>query len=121
MSQTYKKFLRLLDKWPIDPTKTGRDLGEHIRVKIAQGFRQGETSVVNERECEKTYASLSRIASNYYGDKYKRRFESSASGLSADDCRRIISNDGLKEVENIYASRLEKMKMFFKRKQTDAT
>jgi len=30
-SSSYGSFIRLLEKWPLDPTKKGKDLGEALR------------------------------------------------------------------------------------------
>ncbi|XP_046402338.1 ubiquinol-cytochrome-c reductase complex assembly factor 2 isoform X2 [Ischnura elegans] len=86
MAGRYKIFLRLLESWPVDTTKKGRDLGQHIRKKITEAFPMGEASTVNVEECEKVYLSLKKICENHYVNKYPRRYSSSASGLTHEQC-----------------------------------
>lgn len=98
MTGRYKQFLRLLESWPLDSSKKGRDLGQHIREKIAEAFPTGETSKINVEECANVHASLKRLADNYYGDKFKRTHSSSATGLTLEQCSGITSTEFLREV-----------------------
>ncbi|CAH1797258.1 unnamed protein product [Owenia fusiformis] len=90
----YKNFLRLCKNWPLDKSKTGRDIGERIRAKIGEAFRQGETTTLNEAECDRLYASLSRLNTNYYKNLYKRNGDSTAMGATQEECNLVISNEG---------------------------
>ncbi|XP_068235444.1 ubiquinol-cytochrome-c reductase complex assembly factor 2 [Palaemon carinicauda] len=97
---SYRSFLKLLEKWPLDTTKTGgRDLGEHIRQRITTTFKQGDVTVVNEEECHRIYSSLDRLASNVYATKYPRTLQSSSTGLTHDQCRDINSTEFMKAAQ----------------------
>ncbi|KAK3872553.1 hypothetical protein Pcinc_015167 [Petrolisthes cinctipes] len=97
---SYRNFIRLLEQWPVDPTKSGgRDLGEHIRGRVSSGFKHGDASQVDQAECSRLHASLSRLASNVYAKRYPRSLKSSATGLSVEECQQIISTDFLKTLQ----------------------
>jgi nucleoid factor 1 len=49
-SQLYFDLIRLFKQWPIDKSKTGRDLGESLRQQFSQAFSLGENSQVNPNE-----------------------------------------------------------------------
>ncbi|KAK7078267.1 Ubiquinol-cytochrome-c reductase complex assembly factor 2 [Halocaridina rubra] len=95
---SYRNFLKLLEKWPLDETKKGRDLGEYIRVRITSAFKQGDSSIVNEEECMRTHSSLDRLASNVYAIRYPRALRSSSTGLSLDQCREVNSTEFMENV-----------------------
>ncbi|XP_054982331.1 ubiquinol-cytochrome-c reductase complex assembly factor 2 isoform X1 [Sorex araneus] len=92
----YRRFLKLCEEWPVDETKRGRDLGAYLRQRVAQAFREGENSKVQEPEvCDEMYESLARLHSNYYKHKYPRPRETSFSGLSLEEYKLILSTDAL--------------------------
>lgn len=95
MSVQYKRFLKVLEKWPTDKTKVGRDLGEQIRkqVKILSN-PAGLTAEANV-ELNAQIDSLERLASNTYAKKYQRRYASTATGLSAEQCSQVLSSEFL--------------------------
>ncbi|XP_050715065.1 ubiquinol-cytochrome-c reductase complex assembly factor 2-like [Eriocheir sinensis] len=98
---SYRNFLRLLEKWPLDASKSGdRDLGEHIRKRVTEAFKHGEASEVNEEECQRIYTSLNRIASGAHAAKYPRSLTSTSTGLSAEECHHITSTEFLKALED---------------------
>ena len=104
------KFLRLCESWPIDSTKTGRDLGTYIRQKVAEGFKHGEASSVNERECDSAYESLMRINSNVHMKQFPRSVVNGCTGLTADECRTVVSTDGLAAIQEEDRSFLQKLR-----------
>ena len=105
----YRQFLRLLDNWPLDTDKAGRDLGVYLRERIAHGFRQGEASrIANPEQCDRTLKALTRINSNVYKTMYPRLKESSSNGLTIEEIRAITStqcvnmfrkDEGMPEIE----------------------
>ena len=50
---SYTKFVKILEKWPLDPNKAGKDLGQSLRQLFSHNFPLGSTSVVNEKEINK--------------------------------------------------------------------
>ncbi|XP_023210762.1 ubiquinol-cytochrome-c reductase complex assembly factor 2-like [Centruroides sculpturatus] len=101
MASTYSKYMRLCKEWRIDDTKTGRDLGQFIKKEVLQFFRQGEgTKIKDEKECERYYQSLHRIMRNEYGQKYKLNRLYSATGLTHNECKQILSTEYLTEFKD---------------------
>ena len=96
----YRKFLKLCEMWPVDTSKTDRDLGLYIRRRIAEGFRQGDASEIDVAECDRIYNSLHRIASNHFRRKYPRLRDNTFSGLNLEDCRIMNSSDSLEESQS---------------------
>jgi len=93
----------------MDTTKAGgRDLGEHIRIRVSEAFHLGETTPVNETECKRIYSSINRIASNTYFDQYPRSRNSTSTGLTGEVCRQIISSEGLASMKIEEAPTLQK-------------
>lgn len=43
-----------------------RDLGEHLRIRVSEAFRLGDTTPTDEADCQRVCASLNRIANNSY-------------------------------------------------------
>lgn len=99
MSKSYRNFLKLLEQWPLDPTKTGRDLGQHIREQVKITFKAGDVYSGDETECNRIHASLKRLADNQYGRLYPRKSNSCASGLSADECHSLLTTEFLEELK----------------------
>lgn len=84
---TYRNYLRLLESWPLDNSKAGSDLGQHIRDQLKIAFAKGEVSnEIDRKLCDRYYKSLKKISINYYGKKYPRIHSSSASGLDRELC-----------------------------------
>ena len=91
----YRKFLRLCQDWPVDKTKGTRCLGSHIRNQVAIAFKEGEASQVDPEKCDATYRSLSNILSNVHKKDHPVHHVSGATGLSAADCRSVVSDESI--------------------------
>ncbi|KAI0219127.1 Ubiquinol-cytochrome-c reductase complex assembly factor 2, partial [Lamellibrachia satsuma] len=89
----YRKFLRLCEEWPLDKTKTGRDLGAFIRKQVADAFNKGESSNIDPQQCDRVYESLMKVKTNYYKNMYSRAPEKGCSGLSAEECNVMVSSE----------------------------
>ncbi|XP_058796744.1 ubiquinol-cytochrome-c reductase complex assembly factor 2 [Phymastichus coffea] len=83
MTQLYRKYMRLLDKWPLDKTKV-----------------EGENSKLQNQElCEQNYQSLDKIASNYYAKKYPHNFKKTSTGLSQELCSLAMNHEVQKALQ----------------------
>lgn len=72
------------------------DLGQHIRDQLKIAFAKGDITVQSDLErCNRYYASLKRISSNHYGQKYKRTLLSTASGLDKEQCNLALTPEML--------------------------
>ncbi|XP_041451082.1 ubiquinol-cytochrome-c reductase complex assembly factor 2 isoform X1 [Drosophila obscura] len=94
MSAQYQKFLKVLEKWPADKSKIGRDLGEQIRKQVTRF----STSVNSEadKDLDRQIDALERLSSNVYAKKYPRSYESTATGLTAAQCSQVLSSEFLR-------------------------
>ncbi|KOB72610.1 putative s-adenosyl-methyl transferase mraw [Operophtera brumata] len=93
MTSQYKKFIKLIAKWPVDTTKGDRDLGRFIRDKVKTAFESSERQNLDSELCTRHYNSLNKLADNHYKNKYKRTQNSTATGLSTEECNLILSNE----------------------------
>lgn len=98
MAGSYRRMLQLLEKWPVDKNKTGKDLGEYLRTEIQAAFAARKFDG-NQEECDRKYLALKRIAEDYHLSAYRRQSTSSATGLSADHCNQVLRDEFLKELE----------------------
>ncbi|XP_071496067.1 ubiquinol-cytochrome c reductase complex assembly factor 2-like [Diadema antillarum] len=110
----YRKFLRLMEEWPTDPSKKGRDLAVTIRERVAHGFRRGENSEINEKECDRMYEALNKIHKDVYREKYPRIRESSATGTSMEVCRMVMATDTINHLDSLNKSSWQKVRDFMK-------
>lgn len=98
MATQYRKFVRLLEMWPVDNSKVGRDLGQHIRNKVAEAFREGDaTRIPDIKACEQLYTALHQISADVYKNKYPMAFNEgvAASGLTYNECHLIMATESL--------------------------
>ncbi|XP_053613236.1 probable methyltransferase-like protein 15 homolog [Plodia interpunctella] len=95
MTTQYKKFVKLIAKWPLDASKGERDLGKVIRDKVKLAFESSEQQNLDSEYCTRQYNSLNKLADNHYRNKYKRTKTSTATGLNTEECNLILSNEVL--------------------------
>lgn len=95
MTTQYKKFIKLIAKWPLDTTKGERDLGKFIRNQVKKAFESTEPQNLDSELCNRQYNSLNKLADNYYRNKYKRTKTSTSTGLSTEECNVILSSEVL--------------------------
>ncbi|CAF0766967.1 unnamed protein product [Brachionus calyciflorus] len=98
MSQKlFREFIALFKSWPVDATKSGRCLGEHLRKNFGQAFRKGELSEnIDVAHWTKVLNDLKPIANNEYASKYPRFLSTASLALSKDQCKITISNQAMK-------------------------
>ncbi|XP_060701146.1 ubiquinol-cytochrome-c reductase complex assembly factor 2 [Hemiscyllium ocellatum] len=118
----YRRFLKLCEEWPLDHTKKGRDLGAFIRQRVAQCFREGESSQIADPEkCDRMYESLARINSGYYKNKYPRLRNTSFTGVTVEECQMVLATDNMKQMEEMKKGMWKKIREKFTGKPEDAT
>lgn len=95
MSANYQKLMKLLERWPVDKTKGGRDFGVHLRKQL-QGIinPSAVTTNISDKLTHQINA-LERISNNVHGNKYKRSLSSTATGLTAEQCNQVLSSEFL--------------------------
>lgn len=85
MSQNYKRFLAILEKWPIDKSKHNRDLGHFLRQKLTTQFSGASltNSSKNQQDnIDKQFEALENLVNNIHKNKYPRTETSTSTGLS---------------------------------------
>ncbi|XP_075766701.1 ubiquinol-cytochrome c reductase complex assembly factor 2 isoform X2 [Pelodiscus sinensis] len=89
----YRRFLKLCEEWPVEETKRGRDLGAVVRQRVAQAFREGEsTQIADPATCDQMYESLVRIHTNFYKNKYPRLKDTSFTGVTVEECKLVLAS-----------------------------
>ncbi|XP_041674711.1 ubiquinol-cytochrome-c reductase complex assembly factor 2 isoform X3 [Drosophila eugracilis] len=93
MSAQYQRFLKVLEKWPAEKSKVGRDLGEQIRKQVTKltSLEDGAT----DKELSRQIDALERLSNNVHAKKYPRIYESTATGLTAAQCSQVLSSEFL--------------------------
>jgi mitochondrial nucleoid factor 1 len=94
-SQLYFDLIRLFKQWPIDKSKTGRDLGERLRQQFSQAFALGENSQVSVPEWNRFFENMKYLISNDIKNRYVRDRNWTASSLSREQLRFLLSNKSL--------------------------
>ena len=115
VSSLYRRYLLVCSKWSIDTTKSGRDFGTHLRQQIPKLFPNSDLSSIDSNELkrlEKQIESLERLNKNVY---FRPIFlEVSATGLTADECKGVLSTKSLEELEQKFdSSVLNRLKRTF--------
>ncbi|XP_053964359.1 ubiquinol-cytochrome-c reductase complex assembly factor 2 isoform X3 [Anastrepha ludens] len=95
MSAQYQRFLKVLEKWPVDKAKVGRDLGEQIRKQVKNFTNPASLTTQANEKLSAQIDSLERLTGNVYGKKYPRRHTSTATGLTAEQCSQVLSSEFL--------------------------
>lgn len=88
---------------------------------MADGFRQGETTTINEGECDRIYDALHRITKDTYRARYPwHGGHTGATELGLDDCRHVASTEGMERIqsEGVNPSILSRMKGPFTRQES---
>lgn len=74
-----------------------RDLGEHLREQLKSTLGSSTiTTVAANESLDKQIDALDRLSRNIYADKYRRVFNSTASGLTGAQCNQILSSEFLR-------------------------
>lgn len=75
-----------------------RDIATYIRTEVQKAFVERKFDA-NPEQCDKSYLALKRIVEDYHFNLYKRHSTSSATGLTSDQCRQILSPEFLDALE----------------------
>ena len=98
----YRNFMKLIESWPIDASKEGRDVAVVIRQRVVNAFSRGESSQIQDTvKCDSDYESLLKLVNNHYKNVYadsSQERTTGASGMSYEECHKILSNESLDEL-----------------------
>ncbi|KAK9730107.1 Complex III assembly factor UQCC2/CBP6 [Popillia japonica] len=104
-----KRILTILEKWPIDETKTGRDLGTFLKNSFRK-LQKTETFKDNRQQYwDRQYLSLQKIINSDHLKRYPRTLSSSATGLTAEQCNLVLSSEFLEQLKKEEQSLFKKL------------
>jgi len=102
----YRGFLRVLERWPKDPSKAGRDVGEALRTRFAQTFPAGPHSKVDEPAVARQVESLERLVANEASSAFPQRSPTTFTGLDQETLAQITATEVMGQISE--ASELER-------------
>ncbi|XP_005309415.1 ubiquinol-cytochrome-c reductase complex assembly factor 2 isoform X2 [Chrysemys picta bellii] len=91
----YRRFLKLCEEWPVEETKRGRDLGAFLRQRVAQAFREGEST------------------------QYPRLKDTSFTGVTVEECKLVLATDSGKQMEEMKKGKWKKLREKFSAKNAE--
>lgn len=95
MSQHYNRFLKLLERWPVDQSKIGRDLGQYLRDQLKAVLGGTNIIAVKDERLVRQHQSLENIVNDVHLKAYPRTLNSTATGLTGEQCREVLSSEFL--------------------------
>uniref|UniRef100_A0A182J1R2 Mitochondrial nucleoid factor 1 n=1 Tax=Anopheles atroparvus TaxID=41427 RepID=A0A182J1R2_ANOAO len=99
MSQHYKNFLSLLERWPLDKSKVGRDLGQYLRDQLTAVLGSTNIIAVKDDRLHRQFRALENIVNDVHAKRYPRTLNSTATGLSGEQCREVLSTEFLQIIQ----------------------
>lgn len=104
-ARSYRRFIGVLEKWPVDELKTGRDLGAHLRAMTAVFFpgkaELSQEAPRSETECDADLKALEDIVNDKAKNLYARdekRAKVSSSKHPLKNLKEFTSTDILREL-----------------------
>jgi len=91
--QSYARFVRILEKWPLDKNKKGKDVAESLRLLFSHNFPLGSTSVVDEKELNKQILALESLVENKSCTTYPRASTATFTFLDQETLSGITSTE----------------------------
>ncbi|OUC42591.1 Poly(A) polymerase central domain protein [Trichinella nativa] len=111
LKSTYRKFLELCNRWPIDKDKvtSGRDLGSRIREEVVSRFRQGElTKFPSEAYCDEIFEALREISDDKHRSDNPVPYKTAVFQKTLSECRELTSDDSYANVQQSLLQKLKK-------------
>lgn len=97
-----------MQRWPVDKSRTGKDLGERLRQFVGEEFPHGPISKANEGKLTKDFDSFNRIVNNEYRDRFPRKYPgTTVLGLNLEEYQFATSNEGIAYINGEYQKRKE--------------
>lgn len=100
--RTYAEALKLVEKWPKDPTKTGCDLAEHLRTLVKTAFPLGPSSPRANDEISRKLTFYRQLADNTFDEANPRVFRQATFTQVAEADLRDITTVGTFEKISAY-------------------
>ncbi|KAH9418964.1 Eukaryotic translation initiation factor 4 gamma 2 [Dermatophagoides pteronyssinus] len=103
----YRRYLEIVQHWPLDPNKPSRDLGVYIRSRINKHFPKGEITPIDSSSIPTLTAeidALERLTTNINRDSNRYKDCSTASGMTAEQLSHVTSSESIKSFNEFYDS-----------------
>eukprot|EP00088_Acartia_fossae_P036062 TRINITY_DN37233_c0_g1_i1.p1 TRINITY_DN37233_c0_g1~~TRINITY_DN37233_c0_g1_i1.p1 ORF type:complete len:121 (+),score=11.84 TRINITY_DN37233_c0_g1_i1:61-423(+) len=98
-SRAYNRFIKVLEKWPKDESKAGKDIGEGLRLKFSQEFPNGPTSILaDEKYLHRQIDASKLLTEDFFVKKHPRLYDSNFTGVELDDLKMITSTQTMAEL-----------------------
>jgi len=91
--RSYANFVKILEKWPLDPNKKGKDIGQSLRQLFSHNFPLGSTSVVDEKEINKQILALESLVENKSQATFPCKYNTSFTLLDQETLSGITSTE----------------------------
>jgi hypothetical protein len=110
MSGAYRNFIKVLEKWPLDSAKKGKDIGEAIRLLLTSHFPSGPTSVLqDEKYINRQIQSSKLLSDNHFLNQNPRVYDSTFTGVEHEHLKTITSTEMMAEIAGASRIRLTLM------------
>lgn len=103
--QQHNKYKSAYENPTINFLSHPRDLGEQIRKQVTKLTDASSHNTETTAQLTKQIDALERISNNIYAKKYPRRYESTATGLTAAQCSQVLSSEFLQYLNDGAAKR----------------
>ena len=94
ISRVLTELTTVCRRWPVDPSKKGRDFGEHLH-NYASKLEASNPAVEKEAELTLQLDAVRKMSSDHYRKKYKRQNEI-AYTKNLTGSKEVLSNAGQK-------------------------
>lgn len=74
-------------------------MGEHLRKQLQALLRVNDITSITDEKLNKQFESLEKLANNVHGNKYKRSSNSTATGLTGEQCKQVLSSEFLEYIK----------------------
>lgn len=97
MSTSYRSFIKVLEKWPIDKTKAGKDLGEDLRKLFSHTFPQGSsTGVQDVKQLNRQILALEKLTEDANKIKFPCSSNNTFTDMDIELLQEITSTETMK-------------------------
>lgn len=121
----YRSYCNVVARWPLDKSKTSRDLAVFIHDRVNLLFPNGDRTEINDqtrlKSIQDEIEALNRIVSDHHRLSVSMKNVSASSGLKLEELQSINSTESLKQMKDIYAKGFiynftNDLKLYFRKK-----
>jgi len=99
MSGSYRSFIKVLEKWPIDKLKTGKDLGEDLRKLFSHTFPQGSsTGVQDVKQLNRQILALQKLTEDANRTNFPCSSNNTFTDLDIEHLQQITATETMKQL-----------------------